>query len=550
MLRNTKASVVGAVNRVKAAFSLWTLVARLFFFSCLATLAMYTATEVVPGSDECYIRRTYVSRVQGTTPNTMMSSGITSINTDSYRSDVYSWPLQIMSPNRTSAFLQVPASSALINTEFIDDVAKCRKTDTACTMRHGIPEVIASTLPAAMVKYFNAHPAEVINDLAPGYVRLLSNRAHGQIPENMFPNIARCVWFPDSLYPEDTTASPTIDEEDATTAWKDIGFISKSSARISTCTRSGILQYNDVTGNYVTSVRPFSSVHIMYLLAALLWVSSAFALHYVIRELEKIGSIEHTWITALNTVVVLWNIIYVILTIVWCSSDDSDIPINNVVIVLFILFLTTIDQYSNDNDVMSTRCMEYAITTPLLFVITLAATSSAAPIFAYQTIALTLVASHLISRIALSFKSYIIKGSSDTAKHSEASKTICYSSLMLCSLFLSAAAFTIFMNYTTTKSDSYIAKHTSLYGSAAILVSVEVLAGLVILLAIIWTKPDVRDDEDDVSESTMQDLTQQTFVASYVSMDFIAKVVCASITVATFAENRIPAHSCSPWASF
>jgi hypothetical protein len=543
MFSQGRGKVTDAVNYAKVKFSFWTLAARTFFFICLATLALYAATEVVPGSDECYIRRTYVSRVQGTTSDMVTPNLVINQNTDSYRSDVYKFPVTIMSANRTSAFMEV---SSAMNTEFSEDVTKCRKNGTTCTMRHSINTAIASTLPSAMVKYFDKHPANVINDLAPGYVRMLVNLANGQISEKMFPNIARCVWFPDSLYPLDTTTSPKIDDEDATTAWKDMGFISKSSARISTCTRSGILQYNDVTGNYVTSVRPFSSVHVMYLLTALLWVSSAFALHYVNREIYNLYDESNPMVVqGLQAAIVLWNIAYVIMTIIWCSSDDSDIPINNVIIVLFILALTSMapsgpfwkDKLNTKVEVMSTRCIEYAITTPLLFVVTLSATSSVAPMFAYQTIALMLVASHLISRIALSFTSS--RAATATAStFLNNCKTVCISSLMLCSLFLSAAAFTIFMNYTTSKSDSYIAKHTSLYGSAAILVSVEVLAGLVILMAIFWT-----GSSDD------QDMIQKTFVASYVSLDFIAKVVCASITMATFAENRIPAHSCNPWAS-
>jgi hypothetical protein len=516
------------------------LVAQILTFIPFLTLSILGCIYI-SAEDHCHIRRNYSrSSTQCMIHNPLHPDPVATHHP--YASDIFVFPVHLQ--EESAAWLGNDEPLNTVN--HVATLAKClplysnpppNKNTYDCDLSLLLPPSIVSTFPESMRSYFQPALSTTLQELAPAYVNLILNFASGKLPGGVFPNLMRCI--ASAQQGQTTELQSKIDVQH----WRDIGFMSESSARIGACTRTGLPNYVETSGNYLTPISIFSSIHIMYLLTTVMWISASFALFYV-----ACFAWPQSWMSyAVLSVCMIWNVVWFFTTMIWANKSINPIPPNNVLVGFTVTILACIfqgytffyirrDESNSPNGEridaharVKLQCMEYVITTPLLFVVILAAVSPSVPTSVFQAMAILLAASHIASCTGTI---------APDAEHSYATgaKKMCMILLVLCTFLLQTAALILFLNYTANEIGSFTAENTAISLSADLFVVFEIAFGVVLL-----------------ATSVCEVLNWNTFsaftVPMYIFLDLTSKLIAASIIYNAMQNNHIAAHTCSPLQS-
>lgn len=126
----------------------------------------------------------------------------------------------------------------------------------------------------------------------------------------------------------------------------------KNSHLRGTCLLTGQQATVDMTSNYKTSMTPFSSVNVVFMLALVLWITASFALFYIggAPKLTPIDQLSEdkgklTSDDIFMGIAILWNVVLVLIVIVPDFQANANIPLNNVVIAVVALLVTIFVQW-------------------------------------------------------------------------------------------------------------------------------------------------------------------------------------------------------------
>ena len=152
---------------------------------------------------------------------------------------------------------------------------------------------------------------------------------------SVLPNIARCV----KPLPVNNPQPSDVEE------WlNSVKHVASNSHLRGTCLLTGQQATVDVTSNYKTSLTTFSSVNMLFMLSVIMWISASFALFYV-GGLPRNGAADPAsfgmvyWSSADFFILtsIVWNIFLVVYILVPRVQEQSNIPLNNVVVALMAL---------------------------------------------------------------------------------------------------------------------------------------------------------------------------------------------------------------------
>jgi hypothetical protein len=327
-------------------------------------------------------------------------------------------------------------------------------------------------------------------------------------------------------------------------AWVRIGRLTASSSTLSTCIRSGILHEVDRPVQYLSSLTIFSSVHIIYLLTTTMWISALL----VVQQLSCIydTNIAFFWLCGVGLLESLnykrlaqyveylswvhfstmWALIFVVLNTVWLVTAPYSIPINN--ILMGIALVCFVDRMkvgvpANSNDlsdaVYYTSLLEYAITTPLLFVVVLAVSSTVATATTFQCMVVCLFISYAASYIALHLQ--------QQSRIQDSFTHLIMLLIGLSTLLMKAAGLTIFLTHAIPSSQSYAPAHSLVYAT------VWVVTGLDVAFGFLW-----------IATAYVQVNQKPRLFDSYLWVDGIAKNVLAVLIYTAVQQDHIAAHVC------
>jgi hypothetical protein len=385
-----------------------------------------------------------------------------------------------------------------------------------------IPDAVARTLPPSVVSFAYQHPDEVV-DLAPAYLLLLANLAAGE-----FPNIVPCLG-PIELH--NSTDDDSTEQE--ASVWASIGAIAASSSRMSACARSGIPLLVDVSEPAVLSIMAFSSVNVAYVLVTALWISATFAL-------RRFGEWTHK-------VCVAWLVVHAIQTLVWGIGSHHPIPLNNVLVALLALGVTTGVLVQGDHDSgpgdllvpMGLQLMQYIITAPLYYVVVLAALSPSVMVVELQLMAVVTGAAYASLYVVVQYCQFCENPLE--SKRDDPSSFTCVLLMGCSSMMLKIGGITLFLLVSVRSQEGYVATHTNLFIAAILLVGMDLACYLVCLYDLVALKGSRYTSYQGFLwwGTHLRALCQALFLCM--------KGVVASLVMIALYNHELPAYACSVW---